>query len=94
MSCEDIKHTLFTCNGAKEVWTKMGSGNLVDEACALDRSGSVVLEYLIRGKFRNIQERSYADLKELIITTEWYIWWMRPQKVNGKTMRNSYIRWL
>jgi hypothetical protein len=24
MSCEDIKHTLFTCNGAKEVWRKMG----------------------------------------------------------------------
>jgi hypothetical protein len=49
MSCEDIKHTLFTCNGANEVWIKMGLGNLGDEACALDRSGSVVMKNFIIG---------------------------------------------
>uniref|UniRef100_A0ACD5XFM1 Uncharacterized protein n=1 Tax=Avena sativa TaxID=4498 RepID=A0ACD5XFM1_AVESA len=41
-SREDIKHTLFLCDGAKEIWKRMGVWNIVTEACAIDRSGSAV----------------------------------------------------
>jgi hypothetical protein len=33
---EDIKHTLFSCEGKKEIW-KMGLSNLVEEECDLHR---------------------------------------------------------
>ena len=54
-ACEDIKHTLFSCQGAKEIWKRMGLWNLVEEACAIDRSGSAILDYLIMCKFINPQ---------------------------------------
>lgn len=47
--CEDIKHTLFLCEGAREIWRKIGLKEVVEEACAVDRSGCAVLDYLIAG---------------------------------------------
>jgi hypothetical protein len=46
-ACEDIKHTLFLCGRANEVWEKLRLWRLVEEACAIDRARSVVFEYLI-----------------------------------------------
>ena len=38
---EDIKHVLFECNVAREVWNNLGLLELTEEACMLDHSGSV-----------------------------------------------------
>lgn len=63
---EDIKHTLFLCEGVKEIRKKMGMWNTIEEACLLDRSGSVVLDFLIQGSFLSPNETMPSNLRELI----------------------------
>jgi hypothetical protein len=46
--CEDIKHLLFTCKRAQEVWKEMGLEDYIKTACDIDHSGSVVLEETAR----------------------------------------------
>jgi hypothetical protein len=86
-SCEYIRQTLFLCDGAKEIWKKMGLSNIIEEACVIDRSGSAILDNLMMCKFINPLDKNYADLREVIITTAWYIWWIRRQKVHGETVQ-------
>ena len=44
---EDIRHLIFTCTRAKEVWGKLGLLEDINLALCVDRSGSVVLEELL-----------------------------------------------
>jgi hypothetical protein len=44
---EDVKHLLFTCARAKEVWEKLGILDSINQACIVDASGSVVLEHIL-----------------------------------------------
>jgi hypothetical protein len=45
---EDIRHILLCCNGAKEVWQALGLKETI-ETFLVDRSGSVILEEILRG---------------------------------------------
>jgi hypothetical protein len=45
---EDMAHILFQCHMARELWTSLGVIDCIDEALLSDRSGSAILEYLIR----------------------------------------------
>jgi hypothetical protein len=47
-SCEDIKHALFLCDRAREVWRCLGIWGKIEELTSVDRSGSVVVEEIIR----------------------------------------------
>ena len=44
---EDVKHILFVCDRAKEVWRALGIWESIARFLAVDRSGSVVLEEVI-----------------------------------------------
>ena len=46
---EDMRHLMFTCQRAKEVWRSLGLWEIIDKALVVDKSGSVTLEELIRG---------------------------------------------
>jgi hypothetical protein len=46
-SCEDIKHLLFTCTRAKEIWDSLDLSNRLDSVTGIDRLGSVVVEEII-----------------------------------------------
>ena len=82
---EDIKHILFSCNRAKEVWRALGIWDSITQFLTVDRSGSVVLEDVIR---KDEQVRSLdVGLTELILTGGWYIWWERRQHVHVKTIQ-------
>jgi hypothetical protein len=48
---------------------------------------SVVLDYLMMCKFIKPQDKIYVDLRGVIITTVWYIWCIRRQKVHGKMVQ-------
>jgi hypothetical protein len=43
---EDVKHLLFECDMARELWSSLGISDVIGEAIQVDRSGSVVLEHL------------------------------------------------
>lgn len=44
---EDIKHLLFLCPRAKEIWSHLGLNEAVRQACEFDCSGQNVLEFLL-----------------------------------------------
>jgi hypothetical protein len=44
---EDIRHALFTYRRAADVWQAIGLDDFINDALAIDRSGSASLEYLI-----------------------------------------------
>ena len=45
---EDIKHLLFTCDSAKVVWSAVGIWGMISSLLSTDRSGSIILEEIIR----------------------------------------------
>ena len=82
---EDIKHILFTCGRAKEVWRALSVWDLVAQSIDVDRSGSVVLEEIIR-KGEQVCSMD-VGLAEIILTRGWYIWWGRRQFVHGENIQ-------
>lgn len=89
-----MRHVLFTCRRAKEVWKSprkktevsksLGLLNVIKEAVLVDHSGSVVLEKVLRWQITLSQNSSKLGLKETILCVEaWYIWWQRREAVKG-----------
>jgi len=68
--CEDIKHMIFLC--PRSVWTQLGLWNRIENILRVDRSGSVVLEEVIRCG-GSIKELNGVGFAELIITGSWYL---------------------
>jgi ribonuclease HI len=66
---------LFKCDRAKEVWEALGIYPIIEKAAEEDRSGSVVLEILLRSKHPMIAGLGGLDIKELNTTAAWFIWW-------------------
>ena len=80
---EDIRHLIFTCKRAKGVWQTLGNLPVINSAL-VDRSGSIVLEELLRNQQPNSTE--ITDLKELIVVGAWYIWWQRREYVKRESI--------
>jgi hypothetical protein len=49
---EDVKHLIFTCNRARDVWESLGLKEIIQEASVVDRSGSAILEEILLNDFR------------------------------------------
>ena len=50
----------------------------------LDRSGSVVLEEILRSKSPTVPTLGCIGFKEAIVVGAWYIWWQRREAVKGE----------
>uniref|UniRef100_A0A8R7QFL0 Reverse transcriptase zinc-binding domain-containing protein n=1 Tax=Triticum urartu TaxID=4572 RepID=A0A8R7QFL0_TRIUA len=70
---EDIKHLMFTCYRAKQVWRALGILDIVEEVTRIDRSGSIVLEEILRRSNNKSPVLGHVGLKELIVVGSWYI---------------------
>jgi hypothetical protein len=62
---EDVLNLLFRCHLARDLWEMLGLDDLVTEAASLDRSGSVVLEYILRRDDNNMPGIQTMNLKEV-----------------------------
>ncbi|XP_051218974.1 uncharacterized protein [Lolium perenne] len=62
---EDMAHLLFQCHMARELWTSLGVIDCIDEALLSDRSGSAILEYLIRDLNSSVPGFTNMGFKEL-----------------------------
>jgi hypothetical protein len=72
---EDIKHMIFTCDRAKQVWCSLGIEEKIQRLLMTDHSGSVILEEIFT---RDDQVHTLeVGIAELVITASWYIWWER-----------------
>jgi hypothetical protein len=87
--CEDMKHMLFTCQRAKEVWRCLGLWGALEEILIQDRSGSVIVEEIIR-KGGRLQLMDNVGFAELVLCAGWYIWWERRQKVHNEEIQTPF----
>jgi hypothetical protein len=81
---EDIRHLMFTCDRAKDVWKALGLDHVINQALSLDRSGSVVLEEILRDKRKKSPVLGQLGLQETVAVAAWYIWWQRCEGVKGE----------
>jgi ribonuclease HI len=81
---ENIRHALFTCDRAIQVWKALGLEQHIEEALVYDRAGSVALKYLIGSDRRSSPVMGQPDLQTLVAVGAWYIWWERRQAVKGE----------
>ena len=81
---EDSQHCLFTCQRALDVWNQLGVKEEVERAVAVDRSGAITMEVLMR------RQAMVGDLPlaELMAVGSWYIWWQRRQHAKGEEIRS------
>jgi hypothetical protein len=84
MGAEDIMHFIFTCSRAKEVWTALGLNDFITHWSRLDRSGSVVLEEILRADLNHPPVLGPLSLKETVAVVAWYIWWQHREGVKGE----------
>jgi hypothetical protein len=81
---EDICHILCGCLRAKEIWSELGLTDVIEHALLADRSGSVILEYILRSPNKNVPNLEQVTLHELIAVGGLYIWWQRREAVKGE----------
>jgi ribonuclease HI len=85
---EDIKHLLFLCPVATDLWRALGISEIINEALVVDRAGSAVLESLLSGqdkKFPNFD----MGLGETIAVACWYMWWIRRRRVRNEEVPST-----
>ena len=84
---EDIRHILFSCSRAREVWSALDVWPHIEKLLIIDRSGSVLIQEIIRRGGEDTELKiGWAD--QLILTGCWYIWWQRRQLVHGEDIEN------
>jgi hypothetical protein len=81
---EDIVHLLFQCGTPRDIWSSLGIVGVIDEAISIDRSGSAVLEFLLRAEGDAIPGFDSLGLKEVIDTTCWYLWWIHRRRTRDE----------
>ena len=86
---EDIRHLVFTCTLAREVWKSLGLEEIIDRALCTDCSGSVVLEEILQSSIRRSPVLGQLGLQETVAVGAWYIWWERRQAMKGETVKNA-----
>jgi hypothetical protein len=64
---ENVKHLLISCVRVKQVWNKLGLTEVTEEAEAVDRSRSVVLEHILCGSKAKAPRFDHLNLHELIV---------------------------
>ena len=72
---------MFTCYRAKQVSRALGILDIVEEVTRIDRSGSIVLEEILRRSNNKSPVLGHVGLKELIVVGSWYLWWQRREFV-------------
>jgi len=76
---------IFTCDRAKAVWSSLGVWEKILEVIRTDRSGSVIVEEVLR-RGETVDHLS-VGFSELILTGGWYLWWERSQLVHGENIQ-------
>ena len=85
-ACEDIKHLLFMCKRAREIWQTIGVWQEIENEVAVNQSGSIVVAKLINSS-RPLEFLNHLGLAELILIGCWFIWWERRKLVHGEVIQ-------
>ena len=77
----------FTCDRARQVWKSLGLDEIIDATIRTDRSGSVVMEELLRNPVKKSPVLGQLGLQETIAVDAWYIWWEHREAVKGVNVK-------
>jgi hypothetical protein len=88
IGAEDIKHLLFECQRARQVWDHLGLGQVIDNACAIDRAGQAVLEHILYNEVHLLSSVGNASIPELVVVTAWHLWWERCKATRGEALQD------
>jgi ribonuclease HI len=84
LDAEDVRHLLFTCQVAKDMWAHLELSDVIVDAIQVDRSGSAVLEHILRMPSTAMPGMQSVQLKEVIMVTCWYLWWLRRRRTHNE----------
>jgi hypothetical protein len=71
---------------ARDLWENLGIADIIIEAEQVDRAGSTVLEELLRRQDNTMVGFSNIGLKELILVSCWYLWWIRRRRTHKEVV--------
>jgi ribonuclease HI len=83
---EDVKHLLFRFATAMELWSSLGIANTIEEAQLIDRSGSAILEHLLRDEENKFSGFDNIGQNEVIGVACWYLWWIRRRRTHEESV--------
>jgi hypothetical protein len=83
---EDVNHLLFHCATSKEIWSSLGIAKIIEEAFITDRSGSAVLEHLLRDEEKKLPGFENIGQKETIGVACWYLWWIHRRRTHDESV--------
>jgi hypothetical protein len=88
MECrpEDVLHMIFKCQSAASIWRALGIDRVITDACLVDRSGSVVLEELLKSPPLPLPGYSSIKIHEIVAIAAWYIWWFCRRQTHGENI--------
>jgi hypothetical protein len=86
---EDILHLIFKCDLAANIWSELGIADYIHEAMEDGRSGSQVLEALLKTDSSLLPGYSSIKVHEVIAISAWYIWWLRRKISHGEQIPPS-----
>jgi hypothetical protein len=81
---KDVRHLLFQCQSAIELWSSLGLQPVIEEAASADMAGSAMLEHILRRQDNSLPGFSNIGLKETISMACWYLWWLRRRKTHNE----------
>jgi hypothetical protein len=58
---EDVRHALFACSHARQVWSALGIEQEIESLLAVDRSGSIVIQEAIRRRTSYALEQYWSS---------------------------------
>ena len=86
---EDVRHLMFQCVHAKEVWRRLGMLELVEDSIPVDRSGSIILEHLLSLPDNLFLIHSRVNFKQALVVGTWYLWWIRRKITHDEPVSSS-----
>ena len=80
---ESIRHLLFVCPVAIQVWKLLGVWDVIQRGLAMNTCGEVMLDYLLSLPDDHIHVLGLPKLRETVATCCWYLWWERRKITHG-----------
>lgn len=78
-------HLFFQCIHSEDMWRRLGLSEIIQDVVLVDRSSSVVMEHILMLPDNPLQLMPLLDVKHVIVTAKWYLWWTRRRITHNET---------
>ena len=87
---DDIRHMLFECKLAMNVWKMLGLELVIKQTLKVDKAGELVLAHLLCLPEQQIQVLGLPKFRETMATTAWYLWYERRKLTHDEETQSAY----